>query len=418
MSVLAHDTRPPTVESYRVSGRTVLRDIVRRDGSVSTSSQHLADGRITGGDAVTLFDDAWLRRVSPPEPTLGDAVSVVDLFAGCGGLSLGAHEAVRALGGVATTSLAVELDPVAAAVFADNFSPTELVTAPVETLVDGLLNARLTTRERRLRQRLDGLTLLLAGPPCQGNSDLNNHTRRRDPKNSLYLRAARFAEVVRPDFVMIENVPGVMHDRSGVVPQAVAALEKAGYAVSTGLVRSDVLGWAQARRRHFLLASRSGTTPSVGEIERDFARAARPVLSVIRDLVDGNDGVFDTPATHSLINQRRIDFLFDHDVYDLPDALRPDCHRLKRHSYRAVYGRMHPDRPAPTITAGFGSTGQGRFVHPTKRRTLTPHEAARVQGFPDFFSFASASGRRALQQMIGNAVPTRLAFAATASLLR
>lgn len=53
--------------------------------------------------------------------------------------------------------------------------------------------------------------------------------------------------------------------------------------------------------------------------------------------------------------------------------------------------------------------GQGRFVHPKRRRTLTPHEAARIQGFPDFFSFESVQSRTELHEIIGNAVPPILA---------
>src|SRR5205823_6332402 len=106
------------------------------------------------------------------------------------------------------------------------------------------------------------------------------------------------------------------------------------------------------------------------------------------DLLDlRSETLFDTAAVHAAVNQRRIEYLFEHDVFDLPNEIRPDCHRLKDHAYHAVYGRMRWNEPAPTITTGFGSTGQGRFVHPLKPRTLTPHEAARLQLIPDFFCF-------------------------------
>jgi DNA (cytosine-5)-methyltransferase 1 len=146
-----------------------------------------------------------------------------------------------------------------------------------------------------------------------------------------------------------------------------------------------------------------------------------PVVTVddmIRDLSDVyGSGVFDTSATHSAENRRRIAYLFDRGVYDLPDSQRPDCHRLHPHSYKAVYGRMRGDQPSPTITSGFGSTGQGRFVHPHEARTLTPHEAARLQGFPDWFTFGACNRRRALQEMIGNAVPAQLGYLATLAAL-
>ena len=76
-----------------------------------------------------------------------------------------------------------------------------------------------------------------------------------------------------------------------------------------------------------------------------------------------------------------------------------------------MYGRMYWDRLAQTITSGFGSMGQGRFVHPRRRRTITAHEAARLQGFPDFFDFTSVNKITALREMIGNAVPPMFAEA-------
>jgi DNA (cytosine-5)-methyltransferase 1 len=66
------------------------------------------------------------------------------------------------------------------------------------------------------------------------------------------------------------------------------------------------------------------------------------------------------------------------------------------------------NQPAQTITTGFGCMGQGRYVHPQKRRTITPHEAARLQTFPDWFNFAAETRRGVLAKAIGNAVPPLL----------
>src|SRR6185312_3602501 len=98
-------------------------------------------------------------------------------------------------------------------------------------------------------------------------------------------------------------------------------------------------------------------------------------------------------------------FLFEHGLYDLPNNQRPECHRDGNHSYRSVYGRLRWTEPAQTITTGFGSMGQGRYVHPQRRRTLTPHEAARLQTFPDWFDFGKETRRGVLAKAIGNAVP-------------
>jgi DNA (cytosine-5)-methyltransferase 1 len=62
--------------------------------------------------------------------------------------------------------------------------------------------------------------------------------------------------------------------------------------------------------------------------------------------------------------------------------------------------------------------GQGRYVHPTQKRLITPHEAARLQFIPDFFDFSAAPGRTALAEMIGNAVPSKLAYVIGVELLR
>jgi DNA (cytosine-5)-methyltransferase 1 len=82
-----------------------------------------------------------------------------------------------------------------------------------------------------------------------------------------------------------------------------------------------------------------------------------------------------------------------------------------------MYGRLKYDEPAQTITSGFGSPGQGRFIHPTRCRTLTPHEASRLQFFPDSFDFSSVKLRTALANMIGNAVPMLLSLVLAMAIL-
>jgi DNA (cytosine-5)-methyltransferase 1 len=122
-------------------------------------------------------------------------------------------------------------------------------------------------------------------------------------------------------------------------------------------------------------------------------------------------------------NKRRIDWLFDQDMDDLPDHIRPLCHQ-KGHSYQAVYGRLKWDEPSGTITTGFLTPGRGRYIHPKERRGLTPHEAARIQGFPDSFVFAEEgthTSKKALSKVIGDAVPPALGHAigiATLALLQ
>jgi DNA (cytosine-5)-methyltransferase 1 len=119
-------------------------------------------------------------------------------------------------------------------------------------------------------------------------------------------------------------------------------------------------------------------------------------------------------------NLIRIKYLFDHDLDDLPNHVRPDCHK-EGTTYKSVYGRMRWDLPAPTITTGFLSPGRGRYVHPRQQRVITPHEAARIQFFPDTYSFTGAypeaPSRNLLSKWIGDAVPPLLGYAAAMPLM-
>jgi DNA (cytosine-5)-methyltransferase 1 len=188
--------------------------------------------------------------------------------------------------------------------------------------------------------------------------------------------------------------------------------------VDDAVVQAVVVGVPQHRRRHFVVASRQQQL-DIKTLISSFARPERTVSWAISDLSrSAHHSVFDQTSTPSLVNRQRIEYLFAHKLFELPDAQRPDCHRLEAHSYKSVYGRLRPNEPAQTITSGFLSMGQGRYVHPSQRRTITPHEAARLQYIPDFFHFGKVSSRTALAEMIGNAVPPKLAYVLGVELLR
>jgi DNA (cytosine-5)-methyltransferase 1 len=362
-------------------------------------------------------DQAFLRRRRRPRYDIGlSAIGIVDLFCGGGGLTLGFVEAARRLGRSAAISLALDSDPEAVDVYRDNFPTSGVRLGLVESMFDGELGGARTRSERKVRAGIGEPAILAGGAPCQGHSDLNNHTRRKDGRNGLYLRVARAAEVLEPKVVCIENVPTVLKDRGRVVAQTKAALSAAGFIVDDAVIELGDVGVPQRRRRHILLAAQPGLFKPA-----DIFASLRPpcktherrsVRWAIHDLLRvGAGDDFDSSSRPSSDNERRMKWLFAHKAYDLPNARRPDCHRDKDHSYVSMYGRLRWDEPAQTITTGFGSMGQGRFVHPSRPRTLTPHEAARLQTFPDFFSFRAARTRRALARMIGNAVPPLLTVA-------
>lgn len=368
---------------------------------------------LPAGTVISEKDDyfkRWLQCSSKPLSTNANGdIRVVDLFCGCGGLSLGIEEACRALEYHFVPVLGADLAPAALNLYSTNFEPSHVLSDPIESFVDSNLGCPASEKEQAFIDIVGAVDILIGGPPCQGNSDLNNHTRRDDPRNLLYLKMIRCAELIRPKHLIIENVPGVQHDKHNVVDTAKNKLQELGYYVDFGTLDMSEIGVPQKRKRFFLVASLKKQVSLQRAI--DIHKVEETTVSwAIEDLLDvNNQEVFDTPANSSATNMKRIDYLFDNDLYDLPNSQRPDCHRLKEHSYNSVYGRMHWDLPAPTITGGFGSNGQGRFVHPQKRRTITPHEAARLQYFPDYFDFGNVK-RRELQQIIGNAVPSKASY--------
>ena len=370
----------------------------------------------------------WLKRKRKPLLNLDETqpVSAVDLFSGCGGISAGLEAACILHQMKLNIRLAVDIMPTAKSVFLENFPGTLFIDEDISKIINGEIGSKATENEIELVSKIGKIMIVTGGPPCQGHSDLNNHTRRDDPRNDLYLRMIRFVELVHPEIVVIENVQTVTRSKTGVVDVSKKWLNKWGYSVEDFTLKATDLGVAQRRKRHFTIGLKGKY--DLSQIEKLLPKhAERAVLWAIDDL-DVGDSLFDTPSTHQKQNVDRIAWLHGENWTDeekhsdlnigsieaplannLPNHRRPPCHQ-NGHNYPAVYGKMFADIPSSTITGGFGSTGQGRFVHPLHKRTLTPHEAARVQGFPDYFIFKSASKRRELHKMIGNAVPPMMAL--------
>ncbi len=359
-------------------------------------------------------DLEFLRNTARPNYEHGDdQITMVDLFSGCGGMALGVAHAAHLRGYSVRIPLAIDNDRGSVAVFQDNFPEAGCVPDDVCDWFDPAFDAPLTMTEREAKTRVRAdVDFLVGGPPCQGNSNLNNHTRRSDPRNALYTRMARASRVLEPRIAIIENVPTVVNDLGRVVEATREALEDAGYEVADSILKLWHMGLPQLRKRHVMLASREDEfVPKdvLDILQKNPGCGVRDLEWAIADLVDiPAESGFDMESNPSQTNAERIRWLFDNDEYDLPNPLRPPCHQNDSHSYTSIYGRLRWDRPAQTITTGFNSIGQGRNVHPARRRTITPHEAARLQFFPDFFSFGAVDTRSAWARLIGNAVPPLL----------
>jgi len=408
---------PETPATFWAESGIASRNVVRRHGESTATVVAALVAQPDGPLDVATADGAWLRSSTPPDWDCGSQrVGVVDLFAGCGGLSYGVAEAIRAVGS-SGCFIGVDLDPIAIATYQRNLASARGLVASVADVFDGTVGGRATSSERALAELAGETTFLLGGPPCQGHSAFNNRTRHSDERNALYLTMVRAAEILQPEYVVIENVPGALRDRSGVVQRSLESLARLGYEVDHQIADMSRIGVPQLRKRLVAVASRTGLT-SIADVLSAHKQPVRDLRWAMGDLEDTPARPLDEPCASAPQTRRRIDVLFDQELWDLPNSHRPECHAHGDHSYRSIYGRLRWEQPAQTITTGFYSMCMGRNVHPSRRRTLTAHEAARIQFIPDAFDFSPVPKRTDLARLIGNAVPPKLGYVLALELLR
>lgn len=407
-------------QTFNRDAHRITRRLATDVSTFETNVKDLANPSITP-------EAAWWQSILRGERVefqpKAKPLHIVDAFCGSGGLGLGIASAAEAMQRQTRFAAVIDTDATATHIHKHNLGARIALAESVTTLVDyhvrssdgGLRFGYAPEIISEQLARVSEVDLFIAGPPCQGHSNLNNHTRRQDPRNELYVTSVALAVALKSKAVLIENVPTVQNAYSDVVATAVALLRSEGYGISTGVLRADDFGAAQKRSRFFILAIRGQDLPEhyLSEISEPLRAPAQPLSWAIGDLINQQStSIWDASPEATPVNQSRINYLFDHDLYDLPDDQRPDCHKNGT-TYTAVYGRMHWDRPAQTITTGFGTPGQGRYVHPIQRRLITPHEAARIQGYPDWFDFAPNGiplKRKNLSKWIGDAVHPILGY--------
>ncbi len=305
----------------------------------------------------------------------------------------------------------MDIDEASLRVYSENFPNSHVIHADIRTCLTGHVGRKPSRRELSFVKSIGQVDVFLSGSPCQGFSPLNNRTRGIDERNSLYLLATRFVELALPTNFLFENVPDVLHGNVDVVDVSIETMTRLGYSVDSSVVDLSLMGVPQTRKRHLLIGSQARNVRISSMLKKSRPRKERSVGWAIMDLEQEAQGsIFRSPSVPSSQNLERINFLQRTGAFDLPNKMRPKCH-WGQHSYKSMYGRLSYELPAQTITSGFGSPGQGRYVHPSRPRTLTPHEAARIQFFPDFFDFSSVQKKGELAKMIGNAAPMKLSQA-------
>ncbi len=323
-------------------------------------------------------------------------LQAIDLFCGCGGLSLGLQQAgFNVIGAVDIDSLAIEtykLNHRNVKVW-----ETDINKLPVRVLM------------HKLNLHPGDLDLLAGCPPCQGYSKLrtlNGKYEIDDPRNDLVFCFLDYVLKLRPKTVMMENVPGLATDYR--MKTILFKMRRAGYHCDVKIVDAAKYGVPQRRHRMILLASQ---TRSV-----QFATQSNTVRTV-RDVIErmplpgkSGDLLHDFKEVRSNRIMERIKKipLDGGSRSDLSTDEQLDCHKRYPSGFKDVYGRISWDSVAPTITSGCINPSKGRFLHPIQHRAITLREAAMLQTFPRNYQFSLRRGKNGAALLIGNALPPEL----------
>lgn len=337
----------------------------------------------------------------------------VDLFAGAGGLSLGAIQA-----GI-DVCFGVEADPYAAATYAINHPNTTVYAGDIRNLEEINIDCQGQT------------TILFGGPPCRGFSTSNQKTRNlENSSNWLFEEFLRVANLWRPDWIMFENVTGIKGTAGGIFLQSVLTeLTSHGYTTSSWIFNAAGCGVPQCRDRLFVLGSLHGVSVkqpepivskyvTVGEAISDLPNLPNGA-SINRmpykcdaksDYAHYMRGSLQQSSNHLVTkNAPHILERYEHipqggNWENIPPELMSNyADRFRCHT--GIYRRLREDAPSAVI----GNYRKNMLIHPTQDRGLSVREAARLQSFPDWYEFKGSIGFQ--QQQVGNAVPPLLAEA-------
>lgn len=342
-------------------------------------------------------------------------IAVFDFFCGCGGTSLGFQKAGMEI------AFALDIDPDAQSTFTTNFPKATFSNKSITKLKEEEL-------KKTLEKHRKSYKLFCGCAPCQPFTKQNTESPKRETRKSLLSQFGRIIERHVPDFVFVENVPGMQKvptSKRGPFPEFEALLKKLDYKITYGVIAAQDYGAPQLRRRFVLLASKHGeiTIPKAthGDNRKNPYKTVRDAIADLPPISAGEHYSDSKILNHraaslSEINMRRIR-ASQHNGggrNNWPKKLWPKCYKPRADGsvhtgHTDCYGRLWWDRPATGLTTRCISYSNGRFGHPEQDRALSIREAARLQGFDDDFVFMGNLNSMAKQ--IGNAVPVDLAHA-------
>jgi DNA (cytosine-5)-methyltransferase 1 len=335
----------------------------------------------------------------------------IDLFAGAGGMSLGARMA-----GI-DIKIAVEIDTYAAMTYAHNHKGVGLYNGDIRKFKKIALPP---TREQ---------TVVFGGPPCQGFSTSNQRTRTAENENNwLFKEYLRVVRMYSPDWIVFENVRGILETEHGLfVERILTQLKRLGYTLTHGVLNAMDFGVPQNRSRFFVVGSKHGINVCLPNCKDAILVTVREALTDLPKLDNGwNKDIMPyrckPDSWYAKQMRKHLVFSSNHLVTrntrvilerykyvpqggnweDIPSRLMRNYADQTR-CHTGIYHRLKPDRPSVVV----GNYRKNMLIHPSQDRGLSVREAARLQSFPDYFQFKGSIGFQ--QQQVGNAVPPKLA---------
>lgn len=322
--------------------------------------------------------------------------SLIDLFAGCGGMTLGFERS-----GAFESSFAAEWDHDAAETYRRNFGD-HIFEGPIEDVA-----------------AFPPADVVIGGPPCQGFSPLNMAGVGLD-RRSLWRQYLRALEESAPGAFVMENVPELLRSAEYVAFREAA--EAIGFEVDGRILNAADYGVPQRRRRAIVVGTRRAgfAWPEQTHFPPDAIPLTGESWRTFRDAVHGlplapsgeNWHNPRSPRPQSVERYRTIPNEGE-GRFELakrrPD-ITPACWLRKKSGSTDVFGRLWWNRPAFTIRTEFYKPEKGRYLHPSEHRPITVREAARCMSFPDDFEFPQSQSMTSVAKQIGNAVPPDLAM--------
>ncbi|GAB2546707.1 DNA cytosine methyltransferase [Spirosoma aerophilum] len=337
----------------------------------------------------------------------------VELFSGVGGMSLGAKKA-----GI-EVKLAVEINSKAASTFKANHKSTQVLNIDITDLEK--INVEETGRQK----------VLFGGPPCQGFSLSNQRTRNiNNPKNWLFKEFVRLAKQWKPDWIVVENVSGILKTEKGIFFNwIINEFSSLGYKCNYKVLNSSNFGVPQKRERVFIVGSLHGINfdfPENNNIKKISVEEAifdlpflengtsnyklkyrcSPISDYAKELRKSSKFSFNNCVTKNdkYVIDRYMCVPQGGNWENIPDAYMENYKDHKRcHGW--LYHRLDQSQPSIVI----GNYRKNMLIHPLEHRGLSVREAARLQSFPDNFHFYG--GLTEMQQQVANAVPPKLSEA-------